>query len=206
MKPNPCLTVLSTLLVLSSLQAPALADTVQARCDVYPKGQDRVAWFGLCTFSQRQGFVTLQLENGRRYDLRPIGNTPGNYVDDQGKAAYRQKGLGDLGLIFRLYSQSVYVYWNPAPYDQDGGRSPNPDLVTLVASTPQTRIDVHTKPKTASASPHYGLPGDQVRAIRCVPDRPAATPKQEWCFIQFPRSQATGWVRSDFIRFGVGKP
>ncbi|MGB5771351.1 MAG: SH3 domain-containing protein, partial [Crocosphaera sp.] len=58
------------------------ADTVNARCDVYPKGEDRATSSGLCTFSQRQGVVGIQLENGERYDLRPVGDRPGNYKDD----------------------------------------------------------------------------------------------------------------------------
>lgn len=94
----------------------AKADTVTARCDVYPKGEDRAKASGLCTFSQRQGFVGIQLSSGKRYDLSPMGNQPGNYKDQNGKAAYRQSGLGDKGQIFRLATESIYVYWDPAPY------------------------------------------------------------------------------------------
>lgn len=32
---------------------PVLADTVDARCDVFPAGDDKATSSGLCTFSQR---------------------------------------------------------------------------------------------------------------------------------------------------------
>ncbi len=32
--------------------------------------------------------------------------------DQHGNPVYRQSGLGDQGLIFRLPAESVYVYWN----------------------------------------------------------------------------------------------
>jgi hypothetical protein len=92
------------------------ADTVQARCDVYPQGEDQASSSGLCTFSQRQGVVGIQLKNGKRYDLSPKGNEPGHYVDQDGKDAYRQSGLGDKGQIYRLADESIYVYWDTAPY------------------------------------------------------------------------------------------
>jgi hypothetical protein len=103
----------------------AKADTVSARCDVYPKGEDRATSSGLCTFSQRQGFVGIQLQNGQRYDLRPVENQPGNYLDQDGHAAYQQSGLGDKGQIYRLATESIYVYWNTAPYESQTQTSPS---------------------------------------------------------------------------------
>jgi hypothetical protein len=46
------------------------------------------------------------------HDLTPVGDSPGNFQDQDGRAVYRQSGLGDQGLIFRLPDESVYVYWN----------------------------------------------------------------------------------------------
>ncbi|MFM6204622.1 hypothetical protein [Planktothrix sp.] len=112
-------TTLATILLSVSIlgtASPVKADTVQARCDVYPKGEDQVSSSGLCTFSQRQGVVGIQLQNGKRYDLTPVGDEPGNYIDQDGQAAYRQEGLGDQGQIYRLAQESIYVYWDTAPY------------------------------------------------------------------------------------------
>ncbi|WP_219903799.1 hypothetical protein [Stenomitos frigidus] len=114
----------------------AKADTVTARCDVYPKGEDRAKSSGLCTFSQRQGVVGIQLKNGKRYDLVPVGNNPGNYRDQNGRAAYRQSGLGDKGQIFRLATESIYVYWDPAPYNQQNSQQSTQPAPNTAAKSP----------------------------------------------------------------------
>lgn len=191
----------------------AKADTVTARCDVYPKGQDRATASGLCTFSQRQGVVGIQLKNGKRYDLVPVGNQPGNYRDQNGRAAYRQSGLGDKGQIYRLATESIYVYWDPAPYGknsetQNSGSSTSPvaarGISTLKASSANTRINVRSQPTVNSDSPHYGMPGDKVKVIQCVKDQDTTGSDLNWCRVEFVSSKATGWVRSDFIIFADG--
>ncbi|HEY9866120.1 MAG TPA: hypothetical protein V6D21_18250 [Candidatus Obscuribacterales bacterium] len=110
--------IFTTILSLSILGTAiiAQADTVKARCDVYPKGEDQASSSGLCTFSQRQGFIDIQLKDGKIYSLRPVGDEPGNYVDQDGQAAYRQGGLEGKGHIYRFANESIYVYWDTAPY------------------------------------------------------------------------------------------
>lgn len=115
---------------------PAQADTITARCDVYPKGEDRATSSDLCTFSQRQGVVGIQLKNGKRYDLVPVANKAGNYRDQNGRAAYRQSGLGDKGQIFRLADESIYVFWDTAPYQQ----KPEATSAQPAAGTPVTKM------------------------------------------------------------------
>lgn len=100
----------------------ANADTVDARCDVFPKGDDKATFSGLCSFSQRQGYITIDLKNGTTYELSPSGDKPGNYVDKDGKPAYRESGLGKRGQIYRLSKQSLYVYWDTAPFNKSGSK------------------------------------------------------------------------------------
>ncbi|MBE9227776.1 hypothetical protein IQ264_20330 [Phormidium sp. LEGE 05292] len=140
---------LASILSLTSLSIAiaAKADTVQARCDVYPKGEDRATSSGPCTFSQRQGFVSIQLENGRRYELRPVGNQPGNYQDQNGQRAYRQSGLGEAGQIFRLANQSIYVYWDTASGNDNQSNSStssssSPTPVTVITRKTPNEITV----------------------------------------------------------------
>lgn len=90
----------------------AVADTTVARCDIYPKGEDKVSASLICHFSQRQGYVYITREDGISYDLSPTGDAPGTYRDGKGKPAYRQSGLGKDGLIFKMAGESVYVYWD----------------------------------------------------------------------------------------------
>lgn len=89
------------------------ADTVQARCDIYPKGSDTAAKVVACTYSQRQGHVAIDRADGVRHELSPRG-AAGNYVDERGQKAMRSKGLGSRGQIYRLAQASIFVYWDTA--------------------------------------------------------------------------------------------
>ena len=92
----------------------AAADWTEARCDIYPRGEDKASAMIPCTFAQRQGVVTITREDGVTHDLVPVGDVAGNFRDQRGRTVYRQSGLGDQGLIFRFPDESVYVYWNTA--------------------------------------------------------------------------------------------
>jgi len=114
-----------TLLVWSSSVG---ADWIDARCDIYPRGSDHASAMIPCTFSQRQGYVTITRDDGVTHDLSPVGDDPGNYTDQNGHDAYRQSGLGDQGQIFRFEDESVYLYWNTSalepPTDEDNWTAP----------------------------------------------------------------------------------
>lgn len=102
----------AALLLLGKLGA-VRADTVNARCDIYPKGSDTVSKVVACTFSQRQGNVAIDRADGVRHELRPQG-AAGNYIDENGRKATRSKGLGNKGQIYRLAKASIFVYWDTA--------------------------------------------------------------------------------------------
>ncbi|TXS90815.1 hypothetical protein FV139_17755 [Parahaliea maris] len=107
--------------------ATASADSTEARCDIYPAGEDHASASIACTFSQRQGYVTITRSDGITHDLSPVGDEPGNYQDQDGHPVYRNSGLGDQGLIFRMPDESVYVYWSTAglePADDDNPTAP----------------------------------------------------------------------------------
>lgn len=100
--------------------APAHADTTTAHCRVIPKGQAAQATAGECSFSQRQGFVSIELANGTRIELAPDEQRAGVYKDAQGRIATRQRGLGSQGQIYKLQDQTIEVRWkapagSPAP-------------------------------------------------------------------------------------------
>jgi hypothetical protein len=105
----------------------SLADSVDARCDIYPKGQDHTDVMIPCTFSQRQGYITITRSDGVVHDLSPFGDKPGTFRDQRTRTVFRVKGLGDQGLIFRFPDESVYVYWNTKmlePVDADNWTAP----------------------------------------------------------------------------------
>jgi len=106
----------------------AAADWTDARCDIYPKGEDHVSAMIPCTFAQRQGNITITRSDGVTHDLVQTGDAPGNYHDQDGKAVYRQSGLGSEGQIFRFENESVYVYWDTSALnpvnDEDNWNAP----------------------------------------------------------------------------------
>ena len=106
------------------------ADSVDARCDVYPVGEDHTDKMIRCTFSQRQGHITIARADGVTHDLSPVGDAPGNFRDQHGRAVYRQSGLGDQGQIFRLPDESVYVYWSTAALERQDENNPTAPFST----------------------------------------------------------------------------
>jgi hypothetical protein len=107
--------------VLAGWTLPSAADWTQARCEIYPKGSDKLETMVPCTFGQRQGYITITREDGVTYDLSPVGDTPGNFRDQDGNAVYRQSGLGEAGLIFRFPKESLFVYWDNAASERATG-------------------------------------------------------------------------------------
>jgi hypothetical protein len=105
----------------------APADWTDAACEIYPKGEDHTDVLIPCTFSQRQGYITITRSDEVTHELSPDGDEPGNFKDQHGRTVYRQSGLGDQGQIFRFPDESVYVYWNTGmlePVDENNPTSP----------------------------------------------------------------------------------
>jgi len=154
-------------LVLCTL--PAAADTVEARCDIYPKGEDHASAMLSCSFSQRQGYVTIARSDGVLHDLSPTGDAPGNFVNAEGEPVYRQRGLGDQGLIFRMPEESVYVYWSTAALEGSAENNPTAPYST-------SEYDATTLLPCSMGTPSYifqcpagikrGLPDEAVIHVR----------------------------------------
>lgn len=137
----------ASLLSLASVvaTAPALADTVQARCDVFPAGEDKATSSGLCTFSQRQGFVSIQLKGGQRVELKPNESTPNAYFDGRGEPARREILDANRGQVYRLEKQSIFVFWDPAPYGKEASSTTPaekpPEIVRLLLGIHQVKFE-----------------------------------------------------------------
>lgn len=140
----------ASLLSLASVvaAAPALADTVQARCDVFPAGDDKATSSGLCTFSQRQGFVAIQLKGGQRIELKPNESTPNAYFDGRGEPVKREILDANRGQVYRLEKQSIFVFWDPAPYGKEASSTTPtppaekpPEIVQLLLGIRQVKFE-----------------------------------------------------------------
>jgi hypothetical protein len=130
-------TAAALLVLLLGQPGTASADTVKARCDIYPKGSDTASKVVACTFSQRQGQVAIDRADGVRHELSPQGAV-GNYIDENGRKAHRSMGLGSKGQIYRLAQESIFVYWDTAGLS--GG------VATRPAQAPLSRLPAAAPP------------------------------------------------------------
>lgn len=76
------LTALTAVALLGGVSV-ARADSAEANCQVRKDGDTRQGASGPCTFSQRQGYVNIDLRNGDSYSLTPTGKQ-GQYRDQKG--------------------------------------------------------------------------------------------------------------------------
>lgn len=126
--------ILTGICATIGLVGDASADSVEARCDIYPAGEDQASAMIACTFSQYQGNVYIDRSDGVKHELEATGDQPGNFSDADGRAVYRQTGLGDQGLIFRFPEESIFVYWDASSLSalkqEDAATSPTAPYTT----------------------------------------------------------------------------
>jgi len=109
-RPFPIILLLFLAFNLSVVQA----DSIQARCDIYPIGEDHTDVSIPCEFTQRQGYILINRSDKVFHDLSPQDDVVGNFKDQYGDYVYRQSGLGKDGVIFRFKNESIYLYWDTA--------------------------------------------------------------------------------------------
>ena len=72
----------------------AHADSADATCQVRKDGETKQGMSGPCTFSQRQGYIDLDLRNGETYSLSP-GNQANHFRDQKGNKVVRTSSSGN---------------------------------------------------------------------------------------------------------------
>jgi hypothetical protein len=117
-------------IVLATWASPSVADWTEARCEIYPRGSDKLEKMVPCTFGQRQGHITITREDGVTHDLSPVGDAPGNFRDQDGRPVYRQSGLGSEGQVFRFPDISIFLYWDTSPGHASGAENPTAPFST----------------------------------------------------------------------------
>jgi len=73
---------------VAALAQTARADTTDAMCEVRKDGDKKKNASGPCTFSQRQGYVDIDLRNGDTFSLRP-GDKANHFKDQKGNKVVR---------------------------------------------------------------------------------------------------------------------
>lgn len=178
----------------------AKADTVTAHCDLYRPGESYPGVSSNCTFSQRQGYIGIQMQStGVRYDFSPEGS--GVYRNQYG-GTVTQNILGNEGQSFVFGDGTkLNVYWDPS---SNYGSQPSQSaerVGTLFAHGRGSQINLRSGPTINSHAHGYGLAGDQVNILECQQDADTPGSDLNWCQVQFRESGAIGWIRSDFIIF-----
>jgi hypothetical protein len=130
--------LLSSIALISTISFSTIvqADTINSRCDIYSKGEDKASTVVNCTFSQRQGFINIEREDGITYDLKP--NNTDQYIDQNGDSVIKE--IDGNTLIFRLKNESVYVYQGEKAPSLSDSKGETPE--NLISTTPSTLSDL----------------------------------------------------------------
>jgi hypothetical protein len=94
MKLFTALFALIAVFVFGAGLSTARADSAEANCHVRKDGETKQGQSGPCTFSQRQGYIDLDLRNGETYSLSP-GNQPNHFKDQKGTKVVRTQAGGN---------------------------------------------------------------------------------------------------------------
>lgn len=107
------------LLVLLCLMSPAQADTTQAYC-VLTMGDELSAppTTNTCTFSQRQGNVSIVFDADERYEFAYQEADSDQYIDQDGQSVSRVILDDQKGLAFHYPDKQISVYWDKLQFQQ----------------------------------------------------------------------------------------
>lgn len=91
---------------------PSAADSASASCSLTPNGSMAATVMHPCTFSQYQGNIYIVFEdNSATFEFHPDGDSPGTFLDAEGKRVYRKSGAGQDGQRFVSEAWELNIYW-----------------------------------------------------------------------------------------------
>lgn len=120
MTPRPnrypfCTAFWLTLVTIFTVVPAVLGDSVKSRCGYSKSAYAEPETYHLCVFSQRQGYISINIGDNALHLFSPDGDFAGTYLDQMDQRVYRKKGMGERGQLFQLPDKFLYVLWNPAP-------------------------------------------------------------------------------------------
>jgi len=102
----------------------AHADSTDATCEVRKDGDKQKGKSGPCTFSQRQGYIDIDLKNGDTIRLSPAGSA--NHYRDQHGNKVKRNEAGTMGMSLKWENgKHVEVTWSGNRYGNPSYDSPN---------------------------------------------------------------------------------
>ena len=134
MKTAMTILLLLPALALGGAVPAALADTAAAMCEAHKDGEKRKKASGECSFSQRQGYVSIRLRNGETWELSPA-DKPNVYRDQEGKKVVRS--MDGYNHVYKWEHKKIIVSFPPAPaaatssgHAEHQGHGPTPHCET----------------------------------------------------------------------------
>ena len=99
------------ILALGAWSQPGLADTAEAMCEVHKHGEVLKSESGPCGYSQRQGYVSISLRSGKRWELAP-GDRANHFKDQNGNGVKRT--AKDSSHAYEWKTQTIFVTFEPS--------------------------------------------------------------------------------------------
>jgi hypothetical protein len=128
-------------MVALGLTAPLLpvhADSADANCEVRKEGDKNKGASGPCSFSQRQGYVDIDLRNGSTFSLSP-GDKSNHYKDQHGNKVVRSMNGNEQ--VYKWENDKKIIVTFPPPHHATSNQHPShrsgdtaPDLADLVGA------------------------------------------------------------------------
>jgi len=126
-------------LAMPGVMQSVRADSAEATCEVRKDGDTKKRASGPCTFSQRQGYIDLDLPNGDRHSLAP-GKNADHYKDQKGNKVIRTQSGGNTQefkweggtRIIVTFTTTAHAGHSAHPSYQSGETAP--DLADLVGA------------------------------------------------------------------------
>jgi hypothetical protein len=144
------------------------ADSTDATCDVRKEGDKQKGKSGPCAFSQRQGYISIDLKNGDTINLSPSGGA-GQYRDQHGNKVTRTSA-GTAGMSLKWQNgKRVEVTWSGDRYGNSSHNS------SYDSSGGYNSHGSHGKHSGYSGSREYGINPLDDGAFEVVSSNPFCT-------------------------------
>ena len=108
------------MLAMGSWASSAHADSNEATCQVRKDGETKQGQSGPCTFSQRQGYIDLDMRNGETYSLAP-GNQANHFKDQKGNKVIRTQAGGNTQEFKWEGGKKIIVTFGASSSSSSGG-------------------------------------------------------------------------------------
>ncbi|MFO1407773.1 MAG: YsaB family lipoprotein [Steroidobacteraceae bacterium] len=120
MKQSALIPAFVAVLATCGWASSAVADSNEATCQVRKDGETKQGQSGPCTFSQRQGYIDLDLRNGDTISLSP-GSQPNHFKDQKGNKVIRTQAGGNTQEFKWESGKKVVVTFGSSPSSGGGG-------------------------------------------------------------------------------------